>query len=207
MNILMIYPEMPNTIGKFDEMVKLSGRKASFPPIALLTIASMLPDDWDIKLIDLNVEKEFISELPWADFVFISAMNVQAKNAKEVVDVCKMHNTTVVAGGPLFTHEFEKFPGVDHFILNEAEITLPEFLNDLEKGELKNMKIGKILFGYRNQDRADIDSLIKTILSLSKFAETNINKLHEIEINPLIVCKKNKGVFAVDALIHYFEEL
>ena len=69
------------------------------------------------------------------------------------------------------------------------------------------MKIGKILLGYRNQDKADIDSLIKTILLLSKFAEKNINKLHEIEINPLIVCKKNKGVFAVDALIHYFEEL
>ena len=75
------------------------------------------------------------------------------------------------------------------------------------QNELKNMKIGKVLFGYRNQERADIDSLIKAILSLSKFAEKNINKLHEIEINPLIVCKKNKGVFAVDALIHYFEEL
>ena len=85
-------------------------------------------------------------------------------------------------------------------------ILLPLTKKDIQN-ELKNMKIGKILFGYRNQDRADIDSLIKTILSLSKFAEKNINKLHEIEINPLIVCKKNKGVFAVDALIHYFEEL
>jgi len=85
-------------------------------------------------------------------------------------------------------------------------LLLPLTKNDIQN-ELKNMKIGKILFGYRNQDRADIDSLIKTILSLSKFAEKNINKLHEIEINPLIVCKKNKGVFAVDALIHYFEEL
>ena len=85
-------------------------------------------------------------------------------------------------------------------------LLLPLTKKDIQN-ELKNMKIGKILFGYRNQDRADIDSLIKTILSLSKFAEKNINKLHEIEINPLIVCKKNKGVFAVDALIHYFEEL
>ena len=85
-------------------------------------------------------------------------------------------------------------------------LLLPLTKKDIQN-ELKNMKIGKILFGYRNQDRADINSLIKTILSLSKFAEKNINKLHEIEINPLIVCKKNKGVFAVDALIHYFEEL
>ena len=85
-------------------------------------------------------------------------------------------------------------------------LLLPLTKKDIQN-ELKNMKIGKILFGYRNQDRADINSLIKAILSLSKFAEKNINKLHEIEINPLIVCKKNKGVFAVDALIHYFEEL
>ena len=85
-------------------------------------------------------------------------------------------------------------------------LLLPLTKKDIQN-ELKNMKIGKILFGYRNQDKVDINSLIKVILSLSKFAEKNINKLHEIEINPLIVCKKNKGVFAVDALIHYFEEL
>lgn len=85
-------------------------------------------------------------------------------------------------------------------------LLLPLTKKDIQN-ELKNMKIGKILLGYRNKDKADIDSLIKTILLLSKFAEKNINKLHEIEINPLIVCKKNKGVFAVDALIHYFEEL
>ena len=69
------------------------------------------------------------------------------------------------------------------------------------------MKIGKILFGYRNRNAADIEGLVDAVLKLSKFAEKNINKLHEIEINPLIVCKKNKCVFAVDALIHYFEEL
>ena len=148
MNILMIYPEMPNTIGKFNEMVKLSGRKASFPPIALLTIASMLPNNWNLKLIDLNVENEFMNELQWADYVFISAMNVQSKSAKKVIDICKRQNVKVVAGGPLFTHEFEKFPNVDYFVLNEAEITLPEFLKDLEKGKLKKI--------YRTDKYADI---------------------------------------------------
>jgi acyl-CoA synthetase (NDP forming) len=85
-------------------------------------------------------------------------------------------------------------------------LLLPLSKKDI-KNELKNMKIGKILFGYRNTNIADIEGLINTLLKLSKFAEKNINKLYEIEINPLIVCKKNKGVFAVDALIHYFEEL
>ena len=85
-------------------------------------------------------------------------------------------------------------------------LLLPLTKKDI-KNELKNMKIGKILFGYRNTNPQMIEGLINTVLKLSKFAEKNINKLHEIEINPLIVCKKNKGVFAVDALIHYFEEL
>jgi len=148
MNILMIYPEMPKTIGKFDDLVKLSGKKASFPPIALLTIASMLPNVWNIKLIDLNVKNEFISELSWADYVFISAMNVQSISTKYIINTCKEHNVKVVAGGPLFTHEYEKFPNVDHFVLNEAEITLPEFLNDLMNNQLKKI--------YRTEKFADV---------------------------------------------------
>ena len=102
----------------------------------------------------------------------------------------------VIGAGGIFTE----------LIRETKTLLLPLTKKDI-KNELKNMKIGKILFGYRNRNAADIEGLVDAFLKLSKFAEKNINKLHEIEINPLIVCKKNKGVFAVDALIHYFEEL
>jgi len=71
--------------------------------------------------------------------------------------------------------------------------------------EIKKLKFSKILFGFRGKKSADLDSLVKTILKIAKFAEKNSDKISEVDINPLIVCKKGKGVFAVDALIHYFE--
>ena len=71
--------------------------------------------------------------------------------------------------------------------------------------EIKKLKFSKILFGFRGSDSADIDALVNTILKVAVFAEKNSDKISEVDINPLIVCKKGKGVFAVDALIHYFD--
>ncbi len=137
MNILLVYPEMPDTIGKFKQFLKLTGRKSAFPPIGLLTVASMLPVEWNKKLVDTNCQKLTASDLKWADYVFLSAMNVQAKSAMDIIKICNESGVKIVAGGPLFTHEYEKFEGVEHFVLNEAEITLPEFLSDLESGKPK----------------------------------------------------------------------
>ena len=69
--------------------------------------------------------------------------------------------------------------------------------------EIKKLKFSKILFGFRGNKIADIDALVNTILKVAVFAEKNSDKISEVDINPLIVCKKGKGVFAVDALIHY----
>ena len=71
--------------------------------------------------------------------------------------------------------------------------------------EIKKLKFSKILFGFRGKKGGDIKSLVNIILKIAKFAEKNSDKVSEVDINPLIVCKKGKGVFAVDALIHYFE--
>ena len=139
---------MPDTIGKFSEMVKLAGRLAPFPPIGLLTVASMLPAEWNKKVLDLNTDEFDYRLLNWADYVFISAMNVQAKSAKEVIDICFQHNKKIVAGGTLFTHEYEKYPNVDHFVLNEAELTLPSFLADLQNNKAEHI--------YKTSEFADV---------------------------------------------------
>lgn len=137
--VLLIYPELPDNFWAMKHLMKITGKKSAFPPLGLLTVASILPSDWDIKLIDLNVQKLDETQISNYDFVFISAMNVQSSNAKKVIKKIKEHNAVIVAGGPLFTHEYEDFPDVDHFILNEAEITLPMFLEDLENGKLKKI--------------------------------------------------------------------
>jgi radical SAM superfamily enzyme YgiQ (UPF0313 family) len=134
MNILLVYPEFPDTFWSFKHALRFVLKKSSSPPLGLITIAAMLPDTWGKRLVDINVEKLTDKELAWADIVFISAMVVQRKSAYEVIHRAKGLGKTVVAGGPIFTGEWEQFEEVDHFVLNEGEITLPEFLKDLSTG-------------------------------------------------------------------------
>ncbi len=135
MKALLIYPEFPDTFWSFRYALKFINRKASSPPLGLLTIAAMLPEAWEKRLLDMNVESLDDDDLRRADLVFVSAMSVQKESAKEVIARCRAAGVRVVAGGPLFTTEYEAFGAVDHLVLNEAEITLPRFLKDFENGD------------------------------------------------------------------------
>ena len=139
MKILLVYPEFPDTFWSFKHALKFIQKKAGAPPLGLLTVAAMLPADWKKRLVDLNVIELKEEDLKWADYVFISAMVVQRESVKSLVDRCKKVGVKTVAGGPLFTMEYEKFPDIDYFVLNEAEITLPKFLNDLKLGQLQRV--------------------------------------------------------------------
>jgi len=143
MKILLIYPKYPDTFWSFKHALKFVSKKASFPPLGLLTVAAMLPKEWEKKLIDMNVSVLSEDDLKWADYVFISAMVVQKKSAKEVIRKCKKLGIRVVAGGPLFTTGYEEFEDIDHFVLNEAERTLPSFLDDLKNGCVQHIYISK----------------------------------------------------------------
>jgi radical SAM superfamily enzyme YgiQ (UPF0313 family) len=134
MKILLVYPEFPDTFWSFKYALPFVGRRSTLPPLGLLTVAAMLPGDWDVRLVDTNVQKLTDRDLAWADWAFISAMVIQRESSKQLVTRCKDAGLRIVAGGPLFQSEDEQFPEVDHFILNEAELTLPPFLDDLEKG-------------------------------------------------------------------------
>jgi radical SAM superfamily enzyme YgiQ (UPF0313 family) len=134
MKALLIYPEYPVTFWSFKHALKFVSKKASYPPLGLLTIAAMLPETWEIKLIDMNVKKLRDKDLLWADYVFISAMIIQSDSAMTVLTRCRELGRKVVAGGPLFTSGYKDFMDmVDHFVLNEAEETLPAFLRDLKR--------------------------------------------------------------------------
>jgi radical SAM superfamily enzyme YgiQ (UPF0313 family) len=134
MNILLVYPRYPDTFWSFRHALKFISKKASFPPLGLLTVASMLPREWEKRLIDMNVRPLKDEALQWADYVFISAMAVQRDSAQEVLDRCKKLGVKTVGGGPLFTAAHEEFKDVDHLVLNEAERTLPPFVEDLQRG-------------------------------------------------------------------------
>ncbi len=139
MNTLLIYPAFPDTFWSFKHALKFIHKKAAFPPLGLLTIGAMLPKEWPKRLVDINVTKLTERDLEWADYAYISAMVVQKESALNTVAQCKAAGLKVVAGGPLFVCEHDLFDGVDHFVLNEAELTLPPFLEDLKQGCAKRV--------------------------------------------------------------------
>lgn len=143
MNILLVYPKYPDTFWSFKHILRFISKKAAFPPLGLLTIAAMLPNKWNKKLVDLNIADIKDKDITWADMIFISAMLVQKGNAQEIISRCKAQGKTVVAGGPAFTTGYKQFFGVDHFVLNEAEVTLPPFLKDLKEGRPKKVYTSK----------------------------------------------------------------
>ena len=139
MKILLVYPEFPDTFWSFKHALRFVRKKAGAPPLGLLTVAAMLPAEWEKRLVDLNATNLTPKDLAWADYVFISAMIVQRDAARALIARCKEAGVKVVAGGPLFTMEHEQFPEVDHFVLNEAELTLPPFLADLAYGRAQHI--------------------------------------------------------------------
>jgi len=143
MKILLVYPEFPDTFWSFKHALKFIQKKAGAPPLGLLTVAAMLPFNWEKRLVDLNITKLSEKDLKWADYVFISAMVIQRESVREVINSCKTAGVKMVAGGPLFTMEYEQFPDVDYFVLNEAEETLAPFLNDLENGQAQRVYISE----------------------------------------------------------------
>ncbi|MFX0199859.1 MAG: B12-binding domain-containing radical SAM protein, partial [Candidatus Hodarchaeota archaeon] len=134
MKILLINPEIPLTFWSFKNALKFISKKALLPPLGLLTVAAMLPRDWEIKLIDMAATKLRDRDIQWADYVFITAMQIQRKSADQVIERCRKIGAKVVAGGPLFTSLPEKYAHVDHLVLKEAELTLPPFIKDLQEG-------------------------------------------------------------------------
>ena len=136
-NALLIYPEQPPTFWGADFALDISGFRAVHPPLGLVTIASMFPPGFDLRLVDMNVSTLKDADLEWADMAFTSAMITQRASLQSVIDRCGRAGVPVVAGGPYPTTFHAEIEGVDHFVLDEAEEIFPEFLRDLENGTPK----------------------------------------------------------------------
>ncbi|MBI5691029.1 MAG: B12-binding domain-containing radical SAM protein [Verrucomicrobia bacterium] len=139
MNALLLYPEFPSTFWSFKHALKFICKRASLPPLGLLTVAALLPRSWRLRLVDLNVRALSDRDLAWADLVCLSAMMAQGASARAVIARCRAAGKIIIAGGPLFTSASADFPEVNHFVLNEAELTLPEFLHDFARGSPRRL--------------------------------------------------------------------
>ena len=143
MNILLVYPKIPETFWSFIHVLKFIGKKAALPPLGLLTVAAMLPEKWknNLKLIDLNVGTKLTDkDLEQTDLVFISGMTLQRDSAMEIIERCKEKGVKTVAGGPLFMMEPENFNSVDYLFLSEVTTKLmKQFAEDLQDGKASHV--------------------------------------------------------------------
>lgn len=137
MKILLLYPPTPDTFWSFKHVLRLVSKRSAFPPLGLLTVAAMLPKQWELRLVDMNVDRLRDEDLAWADYVFLSGMLVHREAIGGITVRCRRLGKPIVAGGPLFTTSHESFPEIPHFVLGEAEEIIPELVADLERGTLR----------------------------------------------------------------------
>ena len=147
-NALLVYPEQPPTFWGADYALEVSGVKATFPPLGLLTVAAMFPPHYALRLVDMNVTALQDADLEWADLVFTSTMIPQHSSLCAVVERCNDAGVPVVAGGPHPTTFHEDIAGVDHFVLGEVEEVFADFLRDLEDGKAEAI--------YREAGKPDV---------------------------------------------------
>ncbi|UCE49835.1 MAG: B12-binding domain-containing radical SAM protein [Phycisphaerales bacterium] len=148
MKVLLVNPDVPETFWGLKNALKFISKKSILPPLGLLTVAGMLPKDWEIKLLDMTTTRLRDRDIRWADYVFVTAMLIQQKSVDQVIERCKKLGTRVAAGGPLFTSIPEQYVHVDHLVLKEAELTLPHFIRDIEADCARKV--------YNTHERADL---------------------------------------------------
>jgi radical SAM superfamily enzyme YgiQ (UPF0313 family) len=137
MRVLLVSPQSPDTFWSFKHVLKFVGKRAAFPPLGLLTVAAMLPADWELRLVDMNVGALSDRDIAWADWVMLSGMIVHRESARDVARRCAALERPVVAGGPLFTTGHGDFPEIPHFVLGEAEGVIDELVADMRVGAVK----------------------------------------------------------------------
>ncbi|MBI4582344.1 MAG: B12-binding domain-containing radical SAM protein [Planctomycetes bacterium] len=148
MKVLLVSPATPDTFWSFKHVLRFISRKAAFPPLGLVTIAAMLPREWEIKLVDLNTRRLSDADTAWADYVMVSAMIVHEQSVREIIARCRRLDKTIIAGGPLFTTGHHRFGEVQHFVLGEAEPVMPALVEDMTAGRVRPI--------YQSPQRPDI---------------------------------------------------
>ena len=141
MRALLIYPLFPPTFWSYEKILELVNRKVLLPPLGLITVAAILPQSWEFKLVDHNIRPVTEAEWDWAEIVIFSGMIVQRDDLLERIREAKRRGKSVAVGGPYATSvpdEVQK-AGADFLILDEGELTLPMFVEALERGETQGV--------------------------------------------------------------------
>jgi radical SAM superfamily enzyme YgiQ (UPF0313 family) len=132
MNTLLIWPVFPKSYWSFEDVLKLIGKKALLPPLGMITVAAMLPQQWNFRLVDKNVRALTDEDWAWADVVMVSSMIVQRDDFFDTIREARERCLPVIVGGPYVTSvpEDAEEAGADYIVMDEGEITIPMMLED-----------------------------------------------------------------------------
>jgi radical SAM superfamily enzyme YgiQ (UPF0313 family) len=150
MRALLIWPCLPSSFWSYQETLDLAGLRSTNPPLGLITVAALLPPDWQLRLIDRNVQLDTDEDWAWCDLVIISAMIIQKQDFRSLIQKGVSLGKKVAVGGPFPTSvpDFALESGAHYLILDEGECTIPLFLESLEKGEERGV--------YRSPEKPDV---------------------------------------------------
>ncbi len=141
MRALLLYPRFPMTFWSFEGILELVNRRALMPPLSLITVAALLPQEWELRLVDCNVEEPGEKDWDWAEIVLISAMIVQRPDCIDKIQEAKSRGKIVAVGGPYPTSlpSELKSAGADFLVLDEGELTVPSFLESVVQGSTEGV--------------------------------------------------------------------
>ena len=150
MRALLIYPVFPPTFWSYEKILQLVNRKVLLPPLGLITVAAILPQEWEFKLVDRNIRAVTEEEWEWSEIVILSGMIVQKEDLLDQIKEAKRRNKLVAVGGPYPTSVPQEVQGagVDFMILDEGEITIPMFIEAIAKGETSGV--------FRTAEKPDV---------------------------------------------------
>jgi radical SAM superfamily enzyme YgiQ (UPF0313 family) len=163
---LLVYPEFRSaSFWNYRETCKLVDARYPAAPLGLCTIAAMLPADWELRLVDRNVEDWDDSLLDTVDVVLTGGMMPQQRDCVDLIRKARAKGKTVVVGGPDATSSPHLYSDASHLVLGEAEVTLPAFLADFAAGSAKKI--------YQDERKADVQTSPTPRFDLLKFDRYN----------------------------------
>ncbi|WP_404788816.1 B12-binding domain-containing radical SAM protein [Altericista sp. CCNU0014] len=150
MKALLLYPLFPQSFWSYDRYLEMAGLKALLPPLGIITVAAMLPDDWDIRFADRNVGVETEADWEWCELVIVSAMMAQRSDFLSLIRKGVALGKKVAVGGPYPTSVPQDAldAGAQYLVLDEGELTIPMFLSAIARGDQKGV--------FRSAEKPDV---------------------------------------------------
>jgi radical SAM superfamily enzyme YgiQ (UPF0313 family) len=134
-NVLMLFPRFePHSFWNLQAVCDVVGARCPAPPLGLITLAALLPSNWNIRLINRNAEELTAGDIEWADLVMTGGMRPQQPDTLVLIDLCHAQGKPVVVGGPDATSSPEEYRSADYLVLGEAEGIIDRFVEAWSAG-------------------------------------------------------------------------